>query len=179
MGRLERVAFAGDGFDQRRLAGPVGTEDGNVLPEGNGKCNRVESLIPVAEDGNVAEIDQRGGLVSRIGVGRHEIVGWGDGPVGKEISPFGNLPGRRPQAGLPTLPNSQPRKAENRGSPQDLWKLSHHAGCVCEKRIVNGFQDGNIAHVNGHTFRVGVIASEFDSRVIAVLPVPGALVAAL
>ncbi len=42
--------------------------------------------------------------------------------------------------------------------PEISWKLSHHAGCVREKRIVNGFQDGDIAHVNGHTFRVGVIA---------------------
>ena len=65
------------------LPQPLGPRMATCCPRGNGKCNRIESLVPVAEDGYVAEIDQRGGLVSRIGVGRHGIVGVGGKSAGR------------------------------------------------------------------------------------------------
>ena len=39
------IAFARDGFDQRRLAGAVGAEDGDVLALGDGERERIERAL--------------------------------------------------------------------------------------------------------------------------------------
>ena len=56
----QRIAFARDGFDQRGLAAPVRSQDGDVLPRPDGERNVVEHSFAAQHDGHVAEIQQRG-----------------------------------------------------------------------------------------------------------------------
>ena len=58
---LHRIAFARDGFDERRFARAVRAEDGDVLALGDGEGEGVERALLAAHDGDVVELQERVG----------------------------------------------------------------------------------------------------------------------
>lgn len=59
-GRDDRVALAGDGFDERRFAAAIGAEDGDVLAAGDAQGDVVEDDIVAAGDVDVAHEEEFG-----------------------------------------------------------------------------------------------------------------------
>jgi len=53
------ITFASDGFDQRGFARAIGAEDANVFAGLDEKREAVEGEIATANDGDVAEIEER------------------------------------------------------------------------------------------------------------------------